>query len=517
MSTETSPANSTPTSSTPHGAPAADADLGLRSATELSALIRRRELGSEELLDHYLGRIERLNGDLNAVVTFDVERARDTARAADAATAQAATAGSGAALGALHGLPITVKDAIATGGLRTTGGATELADFVPDADAPVVSRVKDAGAVVFAKTNLPRWSGDVQAFNPMFGTTNNPWDLTRSPGGSSGGASAAVAAGLTSFEIGTDIGGSVRLPAHFAGVCGHKPSFGIVAQTGYIDHVGAGPGEADVNVVGPLARSVADLELLMGVMAGPTADRSAAWRLELPAPRHQALGDFRVAAWLDDPACPVGSAVGAALDAAVRALAGAGARVDREARPAVDFDDVRRVGLPLISAATSPGRTAEEFAELARVAHDPDAEASEAFRMRARASAIHHRDWLLLGEQRQRTRQVWADFFTRFDVLLCPVAVVAAFPHSHEGTVYTRPIDVDGVTRSFADLICWTSLIGYVYLPSTVVPVGWTADGLPVGIQIVAPYLEDRTALAFATQVERVLGGYRPPPRAQLA
>ena len=212
-----------------------DADLGLSSATELAGQIAVGKLSSRELLDHYLQRVETLNPALNAVVTLDAERAATAATAADARCA------AGEPLGPLHGLPLTVKDAIATANIRTTGGATELADNVPTDDAPAVTAVKAAGAVVFGKTNLPRWSGDAQAYNTMFGTTNNPWDTTRGPGGSSGGASAAVAAGLTSFEIGTDIGGSVRLPSHFAGVCGHKPSFGIVPQLGYLDHTAAVP------------------------------------------------------------------------------------------------------------------------------------------------------------------------------------------------------------------------------------------------------------------------------------
>ena len=199
-----------------------DADLGLSTATDLAAELAAGRLSSRELLDHYLGRVERLNPAINAVITLDVEAARRAAAAADEAFA------AGGPTGPLHGLPITVKDAIATAGMRSTGGATELADNVPDEDAPVVAAVRAAGAVVFGKTNLPRWSGDAQSFNTMFGTTNNPWDLARGPGGSSGGASAAVSAGLTSFEIGTDIGGSVRLPAAHCGLYGLKPSLGRI-------------------------------------------------------------------------------------------------------------------------------------------------------------------------------------------------------------------------------------------------------------------------------------------------
>ncbi len=487
-------------------------DLGLKTATELVSMTTSGEVGSRELLDHYLERVERLNGDINAIITFDVERAKASAATADEAQAD------GAQLGPLHGLPISVKDAIATEGIRTTGGATELSDHVPTADAPVVASVKNAGAVVFGKSNLPRWSGDTQAFNDIFGTTNNPWDLTRIPGGSSGGASAAVAAGLTSFELGTDIGGSVRLPSHFAGVCGHKPSFGVVPQLGYVDHETVsqygGIIEADVNVFGPLARSVDDLELVFDVVAGPTHDRATGWKLDLPTARHTEPGQLRVAAWVDDPICPVADDVGALLEATVAALADAGASVDSSARPGVPLDEVWNTGLPLISAATTPARTAEEFAR--QVADSDDASLDPTARMRASASAIRHRDWLLLNERRQEHRLRWAEFFRHHDVLLCPVSASTAFPHQHDGNLYSRQITINGATRPYADLIAWTSFIGYVHLPSTVVPVGLTPDGLPVGIQVVAPFLEDRTGLAVARLLEQLLGGYQIPPMAQL-
>src|SRR4051794_6831803 len=215
---------------------------GTSTATELVAAIKDQEVSSRELLATYLDRIERLNGPVNAVVTLAVERAQAEAAAADEATAR------GAELGPLHGLPTTIKDAIATEGIRSTGGAVELTDHVPAADAPAVARLKSAGAVAFGKTNLPRWSGDIESFNKIFGTTNNPWDVTRIPGGSSGGAGAAVATGLTSFELGTDIGGSVRIPAHFNGVFGLKPSFGVISQRGYLDHVDGGTIDVDINV-----------------------------------------------------------------------------------------------------------------------------------------------------------------------------------------------------------------------------------------------------------------------------
>src|SRR6185503_14400515 len=260
----------------------------LATALNLAAAIAKGELASRDLLEEYATRIERLNPAVNAVVTLSLDRARIEADAADAAVARGDT------LGPLHGLPITIKDAISTDGIRSTGGAVELRDHVPDADAEAVARLRAAGAIVFGKTNVPRWSGDVQTFNNLFGTTNNPWSLDRIPGGSSGGPAAAVACGFTVFELGTDIGGSVRIPAHCCGTFGLKPSFGVVPQRGYLDHVGGGTTDADINVFGPIARSARDLDLLLDVLAGPVDEDATAWRLELPPARFDSAAGLRV-------------------------------------------------------------------------------------------------------------------------------------------------------------------------------------------------------------------------------
>jgi amidase len=484
----------------------AERALGLLSATELLSKLRDREVSSRELLAHFTQRRATYNDQLNAIVTVDDEAAERAALAADEQLV------AGAEIPPLLGLPMTIKDAIATKGMRSTGGAIELADHVPDTDAQVVAHVRSAGAVVFGKTNLPRWSADVQAYNEIFGTTNNPWDLSCGPGGSSGGAAAAIAAGLTGAEIGSDIGGSVRLPAHFAGVCGHKPSFGIVPQLGYISHTTYQTGEPDVNALGPIARSVDDCELLLDVIAGPRQDLASAWKLTLPPARHERPSDFRVGAHLDDPSVPISAEVAAALDMAVQALEASGINVDRTAWPQdLAFGDVRDVGLPLISAATSPARGGQAFEAMQQIVLDPTGH-TETQQMRSQATAMFHRDWLLLSEQRELNRHKWTRFFGDFDVLLAPVAHVAAFPHQQEGTLYDRKLLVDGAERPYAELIMWTSQFGYVGLPSTVVPVAISPRGVPVGIQVVGPHLGDRTTLAFARHLEELLGGYQVPP-----
>ncbi len=460
--------------------------------TQITAL-EGGHVSARELLDLYLDRIERLDGQVNAVVTLAAERAHEEANRIDTARAN------GDAVGSLAGVPLTVKDALATEGIRSTGGATELATFVPETDAAVVAKVRSEGAVVFAKTNLPRWSGDYQSYNEMFGTTNNPWDLTRTPGGSSGGPAAAVAMGFTAFEIGTDIGGSIRLPSAFCGIYGHKPSFGVVPTHGYLDSVHYHRNVADVNVFGPMARSIDDLELLMGMLAGPNPDDAAAWRLDLPPPRAVELGDFRVAAWLDDDFCPIDPAVTAVLSDAVAALEGAGARIDHDARPNLDPMTASIDGSNLIGMATD-------------ISDSDQLQAPEV----DRAQGTTHRQWDVLNRQRGEFRQRWAEFFDDIDILLCPIAPVPAFEHvqAADGRNWANSVLRDYGDLPYRQLLRWNTLIGSAYLPVTTPPVGRTPSGLPVGMQVVAPFLHDRTALAFARSMADVLGGYEPPPLA---
>ena len=464
-----------------------DDSIATRSATELAAGIRKQEWSSRELLDLYLDRVDRLNGPVNAVVTLDVDRARAAADAADAALAR------GDAVGPLHGLPITIKDAIETEGIRSTGGARELTDHVPATDAPAVARLKDAGAIVFGKTNLPRWSADFQTYNDLFGITSNPWDLSRTTGGSSGGSAAAVAAGFTSFELGTDIGGSVRIPAHCCGVFSLKPSFGVIPQRGYLSHVGGGRTDVDINVFGPIARSADDLDLLLGVLAGPEPERAVGWKVDLPESNAQSLADLRVGTWLDDPASPIESEYAAILRGAVDRISDAGGQVDDD-RPPVDFAQQRELFVRMIVPAMAPS-----------LAHDQKDEQAE-------ASSGSHLAWLRAEEDRAALRTTWAEWFRSHDLLLLPVVTVAAFPHDHDPDMWGRAIEFDGRSRPLVSTIDWLGLIGIVGLPSAVVPIGRTNEGLPVGMQVVAPFLHDRRAVRAAQLLTEALGGYEVPP-----
>ncbi|MBI4883512.1 MAG: amidase [Actinobacteria bacterium] len=463
------------------------ADPTLWTATEQGAAIARRELGSEELLELCLRRIDQVDPAVNAVCTLAAEAARSRAQEADAATAR------GESWGLLHGLPITIKDAIATDGIRSTGGAVVLRDNVPGSDAPAVASLKSAGAIVFGKTNLPEWSGDWQSFNDMFGTTNNPWDLTRTPGGSSGGAAAAVACGMTSFELGTDIGGSVRVPSAFCGVFGHKPSFGLIPTLGYLDEPAAWNGsggdvESDVNTFGPIARGIDDLELLIDVLARPTPDRSAGWQLRLPPAPFESLNGLRVGAWIDEPALEIDGEMTTILNGVVDDLESAGAFVDRQTRPALDVEAAWRLGARLIGEAVNVSAAGDQ------------------------PGALTHRGWMLLHRERARLRRAWAEFFEGVDVLLCPVTLVPAFAHQQAGNWADRRMTINGKDRPYLELEGWPALIGAAYLPGTVVPVGFTAAGLPIGMQVVAPYLHDRSALKAAALIADTRGGYVPPP-----
>ena len=452
-------------------------DIALWSTTRQAEAIRRRDITSRALLEHIIERIARINPALNAVVTTNFDTARKAADAADAALARGET------LGLLHGVPITIKDALETQGIRSTGGATELRDNVPLRDAPVVRALKDVGAIIIGKTNLPRWSGDAQSYNEMFGTTVNPWNAERVPGGSSGGAAAAVAAGLTSFEIGTDIGGSIRMPASFCGIFGHKPSYGIVPSTGYLDHAAGGTTEADVNVFGPLARSADDLELILRIIM--RKDRPLIADLA-PPPRD--VRTLRVAAWLDDPFCSVDSEVLEVLDAATNALAASGITVDRSARPDIDARGAASLGGWLVFAAMAQSQPDEVTA------------------------ATTHRAWLDAHAAREAIRAKWATFFTQYDAVLMPVTFVPPFPHDQAGGFDSRSLICNGTPRPYIDLVRWTILTGMAYLPATVPPIGLSRSNLPIGIQVVGPYGGDFVTIRLAAHLAALRGGYRAPP-----
>jgi amidase len=476
-----------------------------RSATDWLQDLARGELSSLELLDALLERVEQRNPAINAVVALDVERARERAHEADAAR------GRGESWGALHGLPMTIKDSIEVVGMPTTSGAPELADHRPQRNADAAQRLIDAGAIVFGKTNLPLYAGDFQSYNDVYGTTNNPWNPERGPGGSSGGSAAALAAGFTPLELGSDIGGSIRNPAHFCGVYGHKPSWGIVPGRGHIPGPPGALSPPDLAVLGPLARTPRDLSLAFGLLAGASPGEATGWRLELPAPRHERLADFRVALWLEQPGRPLAREVGDLIQAAADRIAAAGARVDERARPALDPEASHARYLRLLWSVMAAGFPPPVLELLGKAYAELDPAQTDWNSQMVRGAVQPHRAWLGDNEARHHLRARWAEFFGEVDVLLCPIMPTAAFPHDHS-PLEQRTVQVDGHEMPYMEQLFWAGLVTLVYLPSTVVPVGRTREGLPVGMQVVAPYLEDHTALAFARCIEDVVGGFTPPP-----
>ncbi len=469
------------------------------SATDLAAAIRGREVSAAEALEHQVVRIERLDGSINAIVQWDLDRARATARAAD----DAVTAGD--EVGPLHGVPITIKDSFQTEGCVTTSGSPDLADFVPTEDAAPVARLRAAGAIPFAKTNLPIFAGDIQSFNDVYGTTNNPHDLTRTPGGSSGGSSAALAMGFSALELGSDIGGSIRVPAHYSGVSGHKPSYGIVPAHGQIPGMPGTLSQADLAVAGPMSRSVRDLELGLDVLVGPDRWNERAWRIDLPPARGETLSDLRIAAWLDDDHCRVDSSTRRVLGELVETIEDAGGRVDTEARPGFTLERADTIFRNLLFAALSGGAKPSELDAMAAATGDDDAARGR------RSTAMRHREWLAHNERRLQLRERWRGFFEHHDVILLPVQPRGAIPHDHSFPQWERTVDIDGVVRPYLDLFGWTGPAGAGFLPTTVVPAGIGDDGLPIGVQIVGPYLHDRTTLRAAALIAKLAGGCPKP------
>lgn len=473
------------------------------SAIELATAIREKKVSSVEALQTLLRRIEARDGDLNIVVTLDEERALADALRADEETAR------GESRGALHGVPMTIKDSFCTEGVRTTSGAPELSDHVAEKDAVPVSRLRAAGAVIFGKTNLPIYAGDVQSYNEVFGTSNNPWNVERAVGGSSGGSAAALAAGFTPLELGSDIGGSIRNPSHCCGTMGHKPSYGIVPALGQIPGPPGTLTQADIAVAGPMARTVEDLELGLDLLAGPDEWHEVGWQLDLAAPRGDALRDFKLAAWTDDEYCPVAGEMASLLAEVVDAVEAEGATVDRAARPEFTFEYADRVFGQLLGAAMCGGYSHAEIEDMAAEVAAGSSVGSGL--VRAQNSVLRHRAWLSANERRLQMRQKWFEFFKSYDAILLPVSPQTAIPHDHSEPQWQRTVEVDGAARPYGDQIRWMGLTGVSYLPATVVPVG-VIDGMPVGIQIAGPYLEDRTTLAIARRVAELCGGFTKPP-----
>lgn len=485
------------------------------SATELTRRLRRREVSAQALLQHHIDRIERLDrrphahqeGGINAVVVRDFDRAMAAARDADAALAR------GEWRGPLHGLPMTVKESFNVAGLRTTYGFKAFADNVAQADALTVQRLKAAGAIVFGKTNVPVSLADWQSFNPVYGTTGNPWDPGRTPGGSSGGSAAALAAGFTPLELGSDIGASIRNPAHYCGVWGHKPTWGVVPLKGHELQPQAEPEAFDIAVAGPLARSAADLQLALDVLAGP---QPTLWTPQgrVPVPWRDpgtSLRHLRVAVVGNDSQAEVDSSVQQAIGQLADWLRDQGVTVMPDHRP-VDSAEANDVYTHLLRAATGSHYDDATYAQALAVARTLSPDDTHYRARHYRGNTFSHRDWCAMDQRRQRLRQQWATYFEQVDLLVCPVATTPAFAHVQTGERWERQIPVNGHTQPSTDALFWAGYPGIVGVPATAVPLGLSPQGLPVGAQVIAPWFADPLALRFAAWLEQGFRGFVPPP-----
>lgn len=448
-------------------------ELFFRSATEIAALVRAGRLSAREVADLALDRIEAVDPAVNAVV----ETCRPAASAA--ATAADRAVGNGERLGPLHGVPMTIKEAFPVAGMRSTWGSPLFAGQVADRDAVVVRRLREAGAVLVGTTNVAPMLADVsQTTNELYGRTVNPWDPTRTPGGSTGGGAASVAAGLAYLEYGSDLAGSIRVPAAFCGVYGLKPTAGTVPLSGF-QPPGPPAGSshmAYLTAVGPLARSAGDLRTALRATAGPEEPDAAAYAWRLAPARHARLADFRVGVVLDHDRAPVTADVGRALSDAVDELARAGVTVVEGWPDGVDpVGQARSFGFEVAQFFAFHGGDAD-FATLRQVVDQHD--------------------------RRMAARAAWRRYFTGVDVFLCPATFTAAFPHP------VTP-DAERVDHRLAFWIAYASLAG---LPAVSAPIGRTPGGLPVGAQIIGPAHEDDTPITFAELAAEVVGGFTPPP-----
>ena len=484
-------------------------DLCWLSATDLAAQIASKQATAADALAAVAEKYERLNPELNAVIVTRLDEARQRAAAADEATAR------GESWGPLHGVPMTIKEASEWADTPTTWGNPEWANNVPGSNAVAVQRLLDAGAVIYGKTNVPLLLSDWQSFNAIYGTTNNPWDQSRGPGGSSGGAAAALATGMTALELGSDIGGSIRNPAHYCGVFGHKPTFGVVPTQGH--EVPGWVAPMDIAVCGPLARCADDLDLALSVLAGPTGFDAAGYRIDLAAEPRSQLSDFRVGVMLDTDVIATSTVLQDALQTAVDQLAAAGADV-AVAVPPIDqyeyFDNYLMMSRSAKSVFIDDAGYADAL-ELAKHYDKSQPYGRSVREMQARvsyAATLTHRAWLRQNEQREGYRRAWAEYFDSFDLLLCPAAASTAFLHDHSATRIERTIAINGKQELAVDQLFWAGWSCSTFLPATVAPVGLASDGLPAGIQIVAPHLGDRRSIRYAKLIEQTLGGFVPPP-----
>ncbi|MDQ8730951.1 amidase [Bradyrhizobium sp. LHD-71] len=490
----------------------AGSQWAFKTASETAAALAAKDVSAVELTQATIDRIEKYDGHVNAICVRDFSRALEAARAADAAIARGEQ-------GPLTGLPMTIKESYNLAGTPTTWGFVPQKDFIPRDDALAVQRVKAAGAVIVGKTNVPLGLGDWQSYNAIYGVTNNPYDVTRTPGGSSGGSAAALAAGYGPLSLGSDIGGSLRSPAHYCGVYAHKPTLQIVPSRGHTPPpLPPLPADQDLAVIGPMARSAGDLSLLLDVIAGPDeVDNGIAYRLTLPAARHADLKGYRILVLDTHPLLPTASSVRTAIGALADGLARQGAKVERQSDLLPDLASAARLYMRLLLSFLAMSFPPEVIARAQKEVRERETSPTlgpkdlSLAAERQQGIVMSHRDWLFANGARTQHRAQWRAFFKSFDALICPIMPTPAYPHDHSPDQGTRLIMIDDTPHPYSDQLIWPGVATMPGLPATSIPIGLSADGLPIGVQIVGPWLEDRTPLRLAELIEREFGGFAPP------
>jgi amidase len=475
-----------------------------KSALELGRMLRARKISARELLQACLSQYAKHNDAINAVIFTNLEKAQKAAAAADRRLAK------GKALSVFDGVPMTIKESFDWASAPSTWGDPALKDNVAAKDAVALQRMTDAGAVLYGKTNVPLHLADWQSFNAIYGTTNNPWDVTRTPGGSSGGAAAALATGMSALEVGSDIGSSIRNPAHYCGVFGHKPTYGVVPYRGHLM-----PGSvaiSDITVAGPLARSAKDLTAMMKILTGSEGIDSRGVRFALPKSDKTSLKDFRIAIKLSSSVSDVDQSYQDQLIDLGTFLKMRSKKLSFEALPNFSDEEVYENFILLLRATSTKRMGDDEIEAAAMKAKSLDVNDTSYVALMTRAFGLSHGAWLKANERRHQIRLIWDTFFNDWDVLLCPCAASAAWPHDQKGERHERLIPVNGRMVSTIDQRFWAGYSCNFYLPSTVAPLGLTTEGLPLGVQIITREYGDYTSLHFAELLEKEWRKFVPPP-----
>ena len=479
-------------------------DPSFGTASQAVRAIRARIISARELTEHTYNRIKKYNPQINAFITLIEDQAMARASQADAALA------AGNVWGPLHGLPILIKDQFSTAGVRTTSGSKRFEHRIPKEDAVAVARLKQAGAIIIGKTNLPEFAADQQSYNEVAGTTNNPWDVRRTPGGSSGGGAAALAAGLGFLELASDIGGSIRNPCHFCGIYGHKTTLDVVPGE---SPVPPAPGLVSpptfMGVAGPMARSAQDLQFVLAIIGGPAPAEAVAYRWSLPTARGTRLNDYRMRYVLHTPFCPLTSEVADVLSSAIDAVRKQGVELREGWPPGVNPEAMFENYYFLLRARAA---TTMKDEDLKRLRERGDSALGYYAKRNLEAVTSSYRDWAMQTASRLKARAIWQDYFKNHDAFLMPGNFVPAFPHDHHMPLHERMINTPEGKRPYLDLFRWMAFATLTGCPATVAPVGRTPGGLPVGMQIMGPYLEDATPINIAGLMADVVGGFEAPP-----